>query len=65
MKKYKIMSTVVIIITILFINIGYTYAAKEDLEKEYTKKGQQAVDEFSKIFAKLNKDGELQLRIQD
>lgn len=65
MKKYKIMSTVVIIITILFINIGYTYAAKEDLEKEYTKKGQQAVDEFSKIFAKLNKDGDDKLSMEE
>lgn len=65
MKKYRIISIVIIAITILFINTNYTYADKEDLEKEYTKKGQSAADEFSTIFGKLNKDGDDKLSMEE
>lgn len=65
MKKYRIISIVIIAITILFINTNYTYADKEDLEKEYTKKGQAATNDFVKIFGKLNKDGDDKLSMEE
>lgn len=61
MRKYKVIKSIVILIAFMLVSTNYCFAAKEDLEKEYTKKGTRAADEFCKVLDKLDTDGDQKL----
>lgn len=61
MKRNIILKILVIFLAITITGIHPTLASKADLEKEYTKKGTIAVQEFNDLFELIdtNNDGEL------
>lgn len=65
MKKCKMLNIITMLIAFILIATNYTYASKEDLEKEYTKSGGIAADEFVKIFNRLNTDGDRSLSMSE